>query len=421
MERYNLVSFGGIFVLLLVAWALSAHRRVVNFRAVGWGVLLQLLVGAAVFWAPGSADVMLWFNGAVNAVLGAAQAGQVFVFGPLATDGSKGFILATQALPMVIFFAAVMGLLYYWPIMPNIVRAFSWVFTRFMRISGAESLCTASNIFVGVEACTTIRPYLARMTRSELCLVLTAGMATVASTTMGLYVLFLKDTFPTIAGHLVSASLMSAPAAIVMSKLLVPETGEPVTLGVKVRPEPSEDKGAIDAVIGGAMAGVKLLVGVVALLIAFLGILALIDLAIGGVAGWFGAKLSLQTILGYAMQPLALVTGVPLEDSRAAGEMFGTRLVATEIPAYQQLAAAMKSGTMTHPRSAVIIAYSLCGFAHVASMAIFIGGAAALAPSRRAALAAVGPRALLAATLACLMTGAVAGTFFCGTSCLGLK
>jgi len=429
MDIYNLVSLAGLFVLIGVAWALSADRRRMNVRAIGWGVGLQLALGALVFWLPYSRDSFRWLNDVVVNVLTTAQEGQKFLFGRLALqpgqtgpkgETSLGFFLAIQALPVIIFFSAVMALLYHWRIMPRIIRAFAWVFTRLMRVSGAESLCAASNIFVGIESATTVRPYLERMTRSELCTILTAGMATVASSTMAVYVFYLKDVFDGIAGHLISASILSAPAAIVMSKVLLPERGEPITLGRTVQPEVERYSGAIDAIIAGATAGVKLVVGICALLIAFLGILAVIDLALGALGGWlagqlgwaWASQLSLIWLLGQVFRPIAALIGVPWSDARLAGELLGRRLVATELPSYESLAELMNAGAFRHPRSAVVIAYALCGFAHVASLAIFVGGIAALVPSRRKDLAAVGPRALLAATLACLMTGAVAGTFF---------
>lgn len=417
---YNAVSLVGMFVLMAVAWLLSTNRRRVNFRAVLWGAGIQLALGAVVFCAPGATRAFLWLNDAILKLLEAATAGQKFVFGPLAhapgEQGSVGFILATQALPIIVFFAALMGLLYYVKVMPVVIRSFAWTFTRLMRISGAESLCVASNIFVGIESATTIRPYLARMTRSEFCTILTAGMATVASSTMGLYVLFLKDTFATIAGHLISASIMSAPAAIVMSKLLVPEDGHPVTLGRLAEAVYERESSAVESVINGAMAGVRLVVGVVALLIAFLGLMALVDVFLGWVSAWFSGALSLKTLLGWLMAPFAAVIGIPWSDATLAGSLLGERLIATEVPAYQRLAEILQSGGFADLRTPVITAYTLCGFAHVGSLAIFVGGIAALVPERRADLANVGPRALLAATLACLMTGAVAGTFYHGAA-----
>ncbi len=427
MDRYNLISFAGLFGLVAIAWLCSANRFRQNIRCIVAGLGLQLAIGAVVFWIPASQTFFLKLNNLVLKLLEAATAGQKFVFGPLAlapgqTDdagnGSIGVILATQAFPLVIFFAALMGLLYYVGVMQRLIRGFAWMFSRLMRISGAEALCTASNIFVGIESCTSVRPYLERMTRSEFCTILTAGLATVASTTMGLYVLFLKDAFPTIAGHLISASLLSAPAAIVFSKILVPEEGSPITLGQTAQFHYQRESSAIEAVINGAMAGVKLAVGVVALLIAFLGILALLDMALIGLGGalrWMdpsGAESPITAGLSYLFYPIAILIGIPPTDAQLAGRMLGTRMVATEIPAYTQLAACMKAGTLSHPRSAVLIAYALCGFAHVASLAIFVGGVAALVPQRKADLAAVAPRVLLAATLACLATASVAGIFF---------
>ncbi len=426
MGIYNLVSFGGIFVLLGLGWVFSRDRRRLNFRCIGWGVGVQLLLGLIIFRAPYSREVFLWLNTAVLKLLTAAQAGQKFLFGPLALgpgetgpagEESLGFILAIQGLPMVIFFAALMGLLYYWRIMPMIIRGFAWFFTRVMRISGAESLCAASNIFVGIESVTAVRPYLGRMTRSEFCTILTAGMATVASSVLGVYVWSLQDVFPTIAGHLISASILSAPAAVVMSKILVPEDAEPVTLGRRVELHYERESGAIEAIVNGAMAGVKLVVGICALLIAFLGLLAVVNLFLGGLGHMLGSQFdaewewSLEKGLGYLMMPLAAVMGVERGDRLVVAQLLGERLVATEIPAYSRLAELMNSNALS-ARSSVVSAYALCGFAHVASLAIFVGGVAALAPERRKDIAKVAGWALLAATLACLMTGAAAGAFY---------
>ena len=422
---HNFVSAAGLAVIVLIAWALSAAPRRVSLRTVVGGTLLQLLFGLLVFCAPGSRRFFLLLRDGVEKILLAATAGQRFVFGPLALgpgeqgaagERSVGFILAFQALPIIIFFSALMGLLYYAGVMQRVIKGFAWVFTKALRVSGAESLCAASNIFVGIESATTIRPYLLRMTRSEFCTVLTAGMATVASSTLGLYVFLLQKPFPLIAGHLMSASILSAPAAIVMSKVLLPECDEPETLGLRVELHYERESSLVEAVINGAMAGVKLVVGVVALLIAFLGLLQLVDMGLTAAVGK-----SLAQILGILFAPLAALIGVPFSDASLAGGMLGERLVATEIPAYRHLAEGMSTGAFNHSRSPVIVAYALCGFAHVASLAIFVGGLAALAPERRKDIAQVGPRALLAATLACLMTGAVAGVFFHGgKSILGL-
>jgi len=395
-------------------------------RCIVWGIAIQLLLALLVFRTPAATKLFLWLNDVVVKVLESATAGQKFLFGPLAIapgqSGSQvqvsiGFILATQALPVIIFFAALMGLLYYYGVMQIVIRGFAWLFTRLMRVSGAESLCAASEIFVGIELSTAVRPYLAKMTRSEFCTILTAGMATVASSTLGMYVLFLKDVFPTIAGHLISASILAAPAAIVMSKIIVPEEGQPVTLERTISFHYEKEASAIEAIINGAMAGVKLVVGICALLIALLGMLALVDLLLGWVGNLAGlvkpedTQSPLSTIMGYVMAPLALIMGVPPKDAVLAGAMLGQRLIVTEVPAYMQLAQAMKDGSLADPRSAVIIAYALCGFAHIASLAIFVGGISALVPQRSGDIAKVAVRALLAATLACLMVGAVAGIF----------
>ncbi len=426
MSLYNLVSLAGIGVLLLVAWALSADRRAMNWRVIGWGVGLQLLFGLVVFVAlaplPARLNPLIWLNDLVNAVLASASAGSEFVFGELARPAKLGFILAFQALPTIIFFSALMSVLYYWRVMPALISWFARLFSRLMGISGAESLSAASNIFVGIESALSIRPHLPAMTRSELCTVLSAGMATVASNVLALYVMALGETFPTIAAHLISASILSAPAAVVMSKMLLPESGTPETLGVRVIPHYERENNVFEAVINGANAGVKLIAGIVALLVAVLGIVALVNLGLGALCGGanrlFGTELTatLSGLCGVVMYPFAVVLGVPLADAWEVAKLIGLRSFETEVPAYFGLAAAVSSGAISSPRSVVICAYALCGFAHVASMAIFVGGVAALAPARTRVLSEVAFRALIGATLACLMTGAVAGTFFTGNT-----
>jgi CNT family concentrative nucleoside transporter len=427
MTMYNIISFFGIFVLVFIGWLFSNNRRRMNWRVIGCGVGFQLLFGLFVFRVPAGTRVFLWINDAVVKLVDAASAGTRFVFGPLAappgTEGSPGFILAFQSLATIVFFSALMSLLYYWKVMPLVIRAFAGLFTRLMRISGAESLCAASNIFVGIESAFTIRPHIEGMTRSELCTVLTAGMATVASSVMAMYVFMLKEQFPAIAGHLVSASLLSAPAAIVMSKVLFPETGVPKTLGVAVRPHYERESNLFEAVISGANAGVRAVVGIGALLLAVLGLVALLDMGTGfagrGVNALLGVNLdwTLKGLLGYLFYPFSFVMGVPAQDAWPVACMVGERLVATEVAGYQDLAAAMARHAVS-PRSAVIAAYALCGFAHFASMAVFVGGFGALAPSRMRELSQTGLRALAAATLACLMTACIAGVFFTGQSLL---
>jgi len=412
---------------MFFAWTLSTDRRVINWHVIIWGLTLQLVFALFIFVLPAGSSVFIFINDVLVKILDVAGAGTRFLFGRLAVppgsvgpngEESLGFIFIFQVVPTIIFFASLMGVLYYIGVMPWLIKIFSKVFTKLMRISGAESLCASSNIFVGIESATTIRPYLEGMTRSELCTVLTAGMATIASTVLAIYVLILHEQFPMIAGHLISASILSAPAAIIMSKLIMPETGSPVTLGVNVDPHYERESSMIEATINGANAGVKLAVGVVALLISFLGLVALIDFFLSGA----GMRLndvtglhvdwSLTGLLGYIFYPFTLVIGVPPSDAMEIAKIIGERTVVTETKSYMDLALLLSSNTLKHPRSAFLATYALCGFAHIASLAIFVGGTAALAPKRTGDLSAVGPRALLAANLACLMTASVAGVFF---------
>ena len=425
MDIYNLVSFAGIFVLIGFAWVLSADKKNMNWRVIGWGIGLQIIIGFFIFIVPEGSKLFLVVNDVVVEVLDSASAGAKFVFGRLALapgetsetgEESLGFILAFQAFPTIIFFSALIAILYYFKIMPLIIRGFAYVFTKLMRISGAESLVAAGNIFVGIESTLTVKPYLSRMTRSELCTILTAGMATVASNVLALYVFSLKAVFPEIAGHLVSASLLSAPAALVMSKIILPEKETPETLGVHVRPFYEKEHNLFEAIINGANAGVKMIVGIVALLIAVLGLVALVDLLLSTMGTYvFGLETewSLKAIFGYIFYPFTIILGVPPSDAGVISRIIGERVIVTEVVAYKDLAIALEDNLLQHPRrSAVIATYALCGFAHLASMAIFVGGVSALAPDRTRNISRVAFRALLAATLACLVTACVAGTFY---------
>jgi CNT family concentrative nucleoside transporter len=433
MDAYNLVSFAGIFILAGFAWLFSTDRKVVNWRVIFWGISLQFLIAFFIFVVPVGTKFFLLVNNVVVKILESATAGTRFVFGRLAlppgtTDAagetSLGYFLAFQGLSTIIFFAALIGAFYYLGIMPFFVRAFARVFTRLMKISGAESLCVSSNIFVGVESSLIVKPHLAEMTRSELATILTAGMATIASTVLVIYVFFLQNVIPTIAGHLVSASFLSAPAALVMAKLIMPETDKPQTLGMDIKPFYEKDDNLIMSIINGAGSGLRLLGGIISLLLAFLGILALLDLILGWFGGylnsWFGWHLewSFKALLGYIFYPFTLVVGVPPADALSIAKVIGERTVATEVVSYQDLAQLLTQKTLLYPRSGLIASYALCGFAHIASLAIFVGGIGALAPTRYKDLSRLGFRALLAATLACLMTAAVAGTFYTGSSIL---
>lgn len=317
-----------------------------------------------------------------------------------------------------------MSILYFFKIMPKIIQAFAYIFTKLMKISGAESLSAASNIFVGVESALTVKPHLEKMTRSELCTVLTTGMATVSSNVLAVYVFSLQNQFPAIAGHLVTASFLSAPAALAVSKIIMPESDKPETLGLTVAPHYKKESSIFEAIINGANSGVRLIVGIVALLIAVLGLVALADLIIGNVGGWLNSLTgleidwSLKGLLGYLFYPITLILGIPPEDANLAAQIIGERAIVTELTSYQDFNVALAEGLIKYPRTTVIITYALCGFAHLASLAIFVGGVAAIAPSRTRALTKVGFRALLAATIACLLTACVAGAFFSNKSML---
>jgi concentrative nucleoside transporter, CNT family len=417
----HLVSALGFLVFAGIAWVLSSHRRKIAWKTIAWGVALQLIIGVLIFRIPATHRVFLWMNDAVLALLNASKSGTAFLFGPLAASpgeaGSVGFILIFQVLPVAIFFSAFTAALYHLRVLQWVVRLFARLFHRTMSISGAESLCGAANIFVGVESALVVRPYLEKMTRSELLTVLTTGMATVASSTLGVYVAVLIKLFPQIAGHLMSASILSIPAAVVIAKLLVPETETPETSeGVPPEDESTRARNLMSAIIQGAMDGLKLAAGITALLIAILGLVALGDIVLALISSWLGMAepLSFVRILSWIFYPVAYLLGLEPGDVPAAARFLGERVILTEVVSYQDLAQSLSEGRILSGRSVVILSYALCGFAHVASVAIFVGGTAALAPSRRDDLASLGWRALLAATLATLMTGCVAGIFSTG-------
>lgn len=421
MGLYNLISFIGIFAFMAIAWAFSTNRRVINWRVVLWGTSLQLAFAAFIFAVPAGQKVFLFINGLVLKLVDVAGEGAKFLFGPLAlppgTPGSIGFILAFQALPTIIFFAALLSLLYHFGFLPKLIEYFSKLFARWMRLSGAESLCVTSNIFVGVESTLTVRPYLERMTRSELCTIMTSMMGNTASSVLAFYVLILLPTFPNIAGHLVSATLLSWPAGIVMAKLIFPEEDKPETLGTDVKAWYSPTSNAMEAILAGATDGGKMVFGIATMLLAVLGLAGLLNLLttqIGdGINHLLGTQwdFTLQALLGYLFYPLTLLMGIDPRDAAAVSRLIGERIVVTEATAYQDLARMLAQGQIIDKRSAILATYALCGFAHVASLGIFIGGIAALAPGRAKDMAVVGFRALWAATLSLLMLACAAGVF----------
>ena len=424
MTWLNFGSLLGWFVLAGLAWAAGGFRRPIAWRTVIGAGVLMFTMGLLVFWMGPVRAALIQLNDAVLAVLDASGAGARFLFGPLALDpdqstaageSSVGYVFAAQVLPAVIFFAALMAVLYHLRLIQPVVRLFALVFFRTLRLSGAEALAGSSNIFVGVESALAVRPYVERMTRSELLTLLTCGMSTVASTTMALYVLFLRSDFPLIAGHLISASVLSTPAAALVSNLILPEQDSPVTLG-QVPPMDTGERhdNTVSAITTGAWDGLRLAAGIATLLIAVLGLVALVDLALGWISTE-GGPLSLQMILGWLFTPLAWLLGIETQDLGEASRLLGSRVVLTEVVAYQELGNLAGSGSVS-PRSLVVLSYALCGFAHVASLGIFVGGVSAIAPSRRGDLSAVAVHALIGATLATLMTGALAGVYYYGAS-----
>jgi len=425
MSELNLVSALGFVCFAALAWLIGGCRRNIAWRTVLGAAGLMILFGLLVFIVPPSQRLLLALNDLVLAILTAGNGGAEFLFGPLAMgpgqqtgagEPSVGFVLAAQVLPAVIFFAALMAALYHLRILQPVVRLFGRLFHAGLRLSGAEALAGSSNIFFGVESATTIRPYIAKMTRSELLTVLTCGMSTVASTTLAIYVLFLGEVFPRIAGHLISASLLSIPAAALISKLMLPEDGTPETAGSV--PHLAEDErhgNTLAALSAGAWDGLKLAAGIATLLIAILGVVGVIDLALNRLTQPLGHPLDLGQLLGWLFTPLAWLLGIEIKDVAEAGRLLGLRSIVTEIVSYRELSTLAAAGQLS-PRTLLILSYALCGFAHVASVGIFVGGFSALAPSRRNDLAALGLRALAGATLATLMTAALAGMLYHGQS-----
>jgi len=420
-------SLGGLFVMVALAWLLSTNRRAIRWRPVLWGVALQLLFGLIVLQPALQHFFFDVVDGGVRRLLSFSEAGSNFVFQTVepheildATGQPVTFIgrisppvktFAFWILPTIIFFSSLMSVLYHLGIMHRVVRAIAWLMQRTMGTSGAESLSAAANIFVGqTEAPLVVRPYIANMTRSELHAVMTGGFATVAGGVMAAYVGILKD-IPGIAGHLVTASIMSAPAALAISKVMVPEDGVPVTLGTLDIAHERTARNVIEAAANGATDGVKLAINVAAMLIAFVGLVAMTDWVLALLPlSVHGAPLSLSLILGWLFAPIAFSMGVPWKEAVVVGGLLGEKLVLTELLAYIHLGALVAGPTpVLSERSAIIASYALCGFANFASIGIQLGGIGGIAPSRMGDLAQLGLRAMIAGSLAAFMTATVAG------------
>lgn len=408
----------GLAGLLLIAVAFSRHRSRIDWRTVLTGVLLQILFGAFVImtaWGGRVFDALAQF---FITVIEFQRAGSTFIFGPLAAENSNfGFIFAFQVLPTIIFFAALMSVLYHLRVMQKVVGAMGWVMRKFMRISGAESLAVAANVFVGqTEAPLVVRPYISKMTQSELLTMMVAGMATIAGAVLAAYIALLGGDDPQqklfFAKHLLSASIMAAPATIVIAKLLIPETGESLTMGKVSLEVERTAHNAIEAAANGAADGWRLAMNVGAMLLAFVALIALINWPLEwlgeatGLAEKIGKPLNLALILGYVLAPLAWLIGVPTADVITVGGLIGQKLVTNEFIAY--VAFDDIQATMTD-KGRLITTYALCGFANFSSIAIQIGGIGPLAPERRSEIAAFGLRAVLGGTLVSMMTATIAG------------
>ena len=406
----------GLAVFLGLAWAMSEHRRKVSLRLVGFGLALQLALGILLLKVPGSGDIFLGFNRVILALEESVQAGTAFVFGYLGggpppfeeKEPSYTFVLAFRALPLLLLMSALSSLLFYWKVLPLVVKGFSRVLEKTLRLGGAEGLGVSANIFLGmVEAPLFIRPYLARMTRSELFTVMTCGMATIAGTVMVLYASILSDIVPNVIGHILTASLLNAVAAVIISKIMIPETG-PGTSGELVEPEPFSS--SMDAITKGTLRGVQLLLNIVAMLLVMVALIHLANLVLGILPVGGSRPVTLQGILGMVSAPIVWLMGIPWSQSWTAGELMGTKMVINELVAYINLS--QLSPDALSPRSLVIMTYAMCGFANPGSLGIMIGGLGTMAPERRADVVSLGLRSIVAGTLSTCMTGALVGLLY---------
>ena len=431
-------SVVGVFGLLAIAYLLSNNRKAIEWRMVGWGIALQLsFAGLVLATTPGK-----WFfskmNDMIVALLGFTEKGASFVFGnliynnvPVGTPidptalkmapvlphmqtgwANTGAFIAFSVLPTIIFFSALMTVLYHVGVMQKVVDIFSKVMQRTMKTSGSETLAAAANIFLGqTEAPLCVKPYVATMTRSELMAVMVGGFANTAGGVLAAYVGMLKGYFPDIAGHLISVSVMSAPASLVIAKMMFPETEQSQTRGALSMKVEKLDANLIDAAARGASEGLGLALNVGAMLIAFIALIAMVNAGVGSVAGLFGhPDMNLQTLFGYLFWPISWLMGIEPADCAKAGELLGTKTVVNEFVAYLDLSSILQTNPdLITDRTKIIVTYALCGFANFSSIAIQIGGIAGLAPERRGDLARLGLKAMIGGSIATLVCAAIAG------------
>ena len=413
-----LQSAFGFVAILVLAWLVSENRRVVAWRTIIAGIVLQIVLAAALLKLDLFKHVFIALNNALLVLEKAAQAGTSFVFGylggaplPFAETGpGSSFTLAFRALPFILVISALSSLLFYWRVLPWIVRVISRALEKTMGVGGAVGLSTAANIFVGmVEAPLFIRPYLAQLSRGELFIVMTCGMAGIAGTVMVIYASILGPVIPDALGHILIASIISAPAAIVVSVLMVPSTDTPTSGQLASLPQAAS---SMDAITKGTLDGLALLLNIVALLIVLVALVTLANLMLEALPAIGGAPITLQRALGVLLAPLAWLIGVPWSEAPAAGALLGTKTILNEFIAYLDLAH-LPEGALSL-RSRIIMTYALCGFANFGSLGILIGGLATMAPDRRDEIVALGLKSIVAGTLATCMTGAVIGMLWTG-------
>ena len=408
-------SLIGFFLLHVIAWAFSENRRTVAWRPVVAGMLLAFGLGVVLLKAPYVRDVFFALNGALNALEKATQDGTSFVFGflgggplPFAeTYAGASFVLAFRALPLVLVVSALSALLFYWRVLPWIVKVFSFLLQKTMGVGGAIGLSSAANVFVGmVEAPLVVRPYIRDMSRGELFILMSCGMATVAGTVMALYASILSKVVPDALGHILIASIISTPAAIAISVLMVP--GEaPATEGKLVTQAATS---SMDAVARGTVDGAQLLVNIVAMLVVLVALVSLANQILALLPEVAGAPVTLQRVLGIALAPLVWIMGIPWAEATTAGALMGTKTVLNELLAYIDLAK-LPEGALS-PRSRLMMTYALCGFANFGSLGIMIGGLATLAPERRDEIVSLGGKTIVSGTLATCVAGSVVGVLY---------
>lgn len=405
----------GLLVFVFFAWLISENRRRVSLKTILMGVLLQFLLALILLKTPGSLQFFKILNRVILAIETATRSGTSFVFGYLGgsaapspfeiSDPQATFILAFQALPLVLIMSALSALLFYWKILPAIVKGFAWLLQKTAGIGGAEGVGLSANIFVGmVESPLLIRPYLKEMTRSEIFSIMSCGMATIAGTVMVLYASIVGGIIPDGLGHILTASIISVPAAITIAKVMIPETGRP-TAGSYIPPQ--DAKNSMDAITQGTIQGVSLLINIIAMLIVLVALVYLVNILLSFLPGSAGGELTLQRLLGFLMAPVVWLMGVPWSESFTAGALMGTKTVLNELLAYVDMAR-LPQGALSD-KSLMIMTYALCGFANPGSLGIMIGGIGTMAPERRDEIVSLGLRSIVAGTLATCMTGAVIG------------